>query len=70
MAIVRRTLAELRDKPFSFSPEERARLDAMTEEDIIKAAESDPDNPPWTDEELARGRIARDERRARGIDPP
>jgi putative transcriptional regulator len=31
-----------------------ARLDAMTEEEIEANALSDPDNPPITDEELAR----------------
>src|SRR3954469_20063779 len=65
MATVRRTLAELRDKPFSFSPDDRSRLDAMTEDEIIRAAEDDPDNHPWTDEELARGKFARDVRQAR-----
>ena len=38
---------------------ERARLDAMTDEEITAAAESDPDNPPLTEEELARVRLAR-----------
>ncbi len=33
-----------------------ARLAAMTEEEIEANALSDPDNPPWTDEELARAR--------------
>lgn len=33
-----------------------ARLDAMTEEEIEANALSDPDNPPLTDEELARMR--------------
>ena len=33
-----------------------ARLDAMTEEEIEANALSDPDNPPLTDEELARFR--------------
>jgi len=28
------------------------RLAAMTEEEIIEAAKSDPDNPPLSDEEL------------------
>lgn len=39
--------------------EARARLDAMTDEEITAAAESDPDNPPLTDEELERVRLAR-----------
>ena len=33
---------------------DRVRLDAMTEEEIEANALSDPDNPPLTDEELAR----------------
>ena len=41
------------------SKEARARLDAMTDEEITAAAESDPDNPPLTDEELERVRLAR-----------
>lgn len=30
------------------------RFDSMTDEEIETNALSDPDNPPWTDEELAR----------------
>ncbi len=41
-------------KPFKLTPEQRARLDAMTDEEITRAAESDPDNPPLTEAELAR----------------
>jgi putative transcriptional regulator len=52
-------------KPFKFTPEELARLDAMTDEEITRAAESDPDNPPLTEEEAARGLFARDVRLAR-----
>jgi putative transcriptional regulator len=52
-------------KPFKFRPEELARLDAMTNEEIARAAESDPDNPPLTEEEGARGLFARDVRLAR-----
>jgi putative transcriptional regulator len=43
----------------SLSKEEQARLDAMTDEEITAAAESDPDNPPLTDDELERVRLAR-----------
>ena len=43
----------------SMSKEARARLDAMTDEEITAAAELDPDNPPLTDDELARLRLAR-----------
>ncbi len=42
-----------------FTDEELARLDAMTEEEIEANALSDPDNPPLTDEELARMRPVR-----------
>jgi uncharacterized protein (DUF4415 family) len=46
--IVRRTLADSHlDKT------DWARLRAMTEEEIDRNALDDPDNPPWTDEELA-----------------
>lgn len=37
-------------------PTDWARLEAMTEEEIDANALSDPDNPPLTDEELARAR--------------
>ncbi len=43
-------------KPPKLSEEERTRLDAMTDDEITAAAESDPDNPPLTDEELERVR--------------
>jgi putative transcriptional regulator len=42
-----------------------ARLEAMTEEEIEANALSDPDNPPLTDEELARMRPAPNPRRIR-----
>jgi uncharacterized protein (DUF4415 family) len=41
-------------------PESRtdwARIDAMTEEEIEANAAADPDNPPWTDEELRNARL-------------
>jgi hypothetical protein len=38
----------------AFERVDKARLDAMTDDEIDAAAESDPDNPPLTDEELAR----------------
>ena len=65
MATVFKSLAELQADPPRFSADELAQLDAMTEEDIIRAAEADPDNPPWTDEELARGLFSREVRRTR-----
>jgi putative transcriptional regulator len=38
----------------ALTDEEKARLDAMTDEDIHAAALADPDNPPLTPEELER----------------
>lgn len=38
----------------AFERADKARLDAMTDEEIDAAAETDADNPPATDEELAR----------------
>jgi uncharacterized protein (DUF4415 family) len=54
MPIVRKTKEEL--KNFQLTPEQKARLDALTDEEITAAALSDPDNPPTTDEEWARMR--------------
>ncbi|HEX8166720.1 MAG TPA: helix-turn-helix domain-containing protein [Beijerinckiaceae bacterium] len=51
--------------PPRLTRDEEARLDAMTDEEITRAAESDPDNPPLTEEEMARGLFARDVRIAR-----
>ncbi len=42
-----------------------ARLEAMTEEEIEANALADPDNPPLTDEELARMRRLPDAKRIR-----
>jgi putative transcriptional regulator len=47
------------NNPPRMSKAARARLDAMTDKEITAAAESDPDNPPLTDEELERVRLAR-----------
>lgn len=40
--------------PPRIPPDQLARLDAMTEEEIEANALSDPDNPPMTDEDLKR----------------
>jgi uncharacterized protein (DUF4415 family) len=50
MPIIRKTLAEVRAA--RLTPEQKARLDAMTDEEITAAALSDPDNPPITEEEF------------------
>jgi putative transcriptional regulator len=42
------------NNPPELTPAECARLDAMTEEEINAAAQSDPDNPPLTEEELQK----------------
>ncbi len=58
------------NNPPKMSDEERARRVAMTDADIIAAAESDPDNRPMTDAEWARGRtrwLARKAREASGL---
>ncbi len=64
MALIRKTLEELRANPYRMTDAERQRILSMTEEEIEAAALTDPDNPPWTDEELAEARRERDERLA------
>jgi putative transcriptional regulator len=44
-----------RDK-YGMTAEDRRRLEALTDEEIVAAALTDPDNPPLTDEQLARFR--------------
>jgi putative transcriptional regulator len=43
----------------ALSPEALARMDAMPDAGITAATLSDPDNPPLTDDELARVAAAR-----------
>jgi putative transcriptional regulator len=50
MAIIRFTLDP--NNPPKLTEAQRARLDAMTDEEITAAALSDPDNPPLTEEEF------------------
>ena len=45
--------------PPQLTPEQGARLDRQTDEALTAIAESDPDNPPLTEEELRRGVAAR-----------
>jgi putative transcriptional regulator len=63
MAIVRYTLDP--DERRGLSPEERSRIDALTAEQIEENARTDADNPPMTDDELARGVFSRDVRQVR-----
>ncbi len=68
MATTRYTLDP--SNPPKLTPSQLARLDAMTDAEITAAALSDPDNPPLTDEELARMRtvrIVRDVRARTGL---
>ena len=68
MAIVRFTLDP--NNPPEFTAAERARLDAMTPEEIEANALSDPDNPPLTEDELDRmvsARRVREARRSTGL---
>jgi putative transcriptional regulator len=55
---MRRFILDPKNAP-KLSEEEKARLDAMTDEEITAAAESDTDNPPLADDELERIRVAR-----------
>ncbi len=48
-----------RKTPPKLTPDQAARLAAMSDDDIAAAARSDPDNPPLTAEELARIGAAR-----------
>jgi putative transcriptional regulator len=63
MAIVRYTLDPAR--PAKLTAKQQARLAAMTEEEIEQNAPEDPDNPPLTEDELARMRSARFVRQVR-----
>ena len=47
------------------TPEQKARLDAMTDEEREQNALDDPDNPPSTEDELERGVLGRRVRLAR-----
>ena len=53
-------------RPPKLSEKTRARLDAMTDAEITRAAGDDPENPPLTDEELDRMSAARIAKAARG----
>ncbi len=68
MAIVRMKLDP--KNPPRLSDADRARLDALTDEQITAAALSDPDNPPLTEAELQQldmRRLAREARARAGL---
>jgi putative transcriptional regulator len=54
------------NNPPRMSPEALTRLHVMTDAEITAAALSDPDNPPLTDDELARMFSARRVQAVRG----
>lgn len=53
------------NNPVQLTPEEEAFQASLTDADIERLAREDPDNPPWTEEELARGWAARELRLTR-----
>ena len=55
---MRRLTIDLNNPP-RMSPERLAAIDALTPEEIEENARNDPDNPPLTDDELRRLRLAR-----------
>lgn len=54
------------NKPPELTPDDRARYDALTDDEIDQIAEEDPENPPLSDEQLDRMVAGRDVREARG----
>jgi putative transcriptional regulator len=63
--MARKTLAALKATPPKLSTEHRARIEAMTDDQIDQNAEADVDNPPMTDEQLDRAVFARTVRQVR-----
>lgn len=64
MAEVRYTLKR-GGPPYEMSEEERRHFESLTDEQIIAAAEADPDNPPLSEEQLQGMWLKREVRRAR-----
>jgi putative transcriptional regulator len=52
-------------EPDRLTAEQAARLRAMSDADITRAAENDPDNPLLTQDEMERGLFGREVRRTR-----
>jgi len=59
------TMEEVLRNPYKLTPEQRARLDALTDEEIEAAALADPDAQPLTDAQLRAGVIGRRIRKLR-----
>lgn len=53
------SLSDLAVNPPKFSPEQRAKLEGLTDEQIVRAAAQDDDAPIWSDEMLERAEKAR-----------
>jgi hypothetical protein len=47
-------MTEAQVRRAKLTPAQKARLDAMTDDEITAAAKSDPDNPPLTRAEMGR----------------
>ena len=62
MPIVR---MKLEDAPKELPEHVIKRLDSMTAAEVEQNALDDPDNPPWTSEELERARVGRFVRQTR-----
>jgi putative transcriptional regulator len=60
--MARKSLEDVLRDPPRLSPEERERLDSMTDDEVRAAALSDPDAQPWTDEQLDEAVRRREER--------
>jgi putative transcriptional regulator len=63
--MARKTLAALKANPPKLSAEHRARIEAMTDDQLDQNAKDDIDNPPMTDEQLDRAVFARTVRQLR-----
>jgi putative transcriptional regulator len=64
--MARKSLAEVRAKPFEFTEEERLALNSRSDEEIEAGVARDPDASPFrTDDELAVMDLARRVRRVR-----
>jgi putative transcriptional regulator len=66
MAIVRKSLSDLGAQPFVWTDEERARLEALSDADVDRAATGDPDAQSAKDNALDRAVLGRRLRRLRG----
>src|SRR5687768_8494479 len=59
MATVRKTLADVKVHPPALTAQRKARLQAMSDDEMERDARSEPDAPRWTDEQLDRAAFGR-----------